>query len=88
MHRRGMGRLISGTVMGIALVSMHMHGDWDDQVRAYAEFPLGLPQGLDRPFMRVDGVEFVSENPGVHVEWCLYWMLYDCTEQKEFSLDI
>ena len=34
----------------------------------YAEFPLGLPQDLDRPLVRVDSVELVSENPVHHIE--------------------
>jgi hypothetical protein len=34
----------------------------------YTELPLGLPQSLDGPLVWVDGVEFVSKNPGRHFE--------------------
>jgi hypothetical protein len=38
---------------------------WEE---TYAEFPLCLPQELDRPLVRVDSVELVPENPIHHVE--------------------
>ena len=36
--------------------------------KTYREFPFHLPQGLHRSLMRVDGVEFVSKNPGRHFD--------------------
>jgi hypothetical protein len=36
----------------------------------YGKFPARLPQGFDRPLVRVDSVEFRAEDPVSHDEYC------------------
>lgn len=63
---RGMGRWISST-RKLSLLGCYrsFFYCWEG---TYAGFPLGLPQDLDRPLVRVDSVELVSENPVHHIE--------------------
>lgn len=48
-------------------VSRYIHASNFHQY-PYREFPLLFPQSLDRPLVRVDRVELVSENPIHHFD--------------------
>lgn len=60
---------------------------WMLERKTYTELPLRLPQSLDRPFMGVDGIEPLSQDPRRHgeEEYCRgglsHWMLVQLSVQ-------